>query len=131
MLSRADVDRLAAAATAEEALRFLHGKGWGSQELPGGADALIAFERERAWALVNELVDDARPFDILRLDADYHNLKAAIKLAYTGRAEQDAARHILSNGAIEPDVLIKAAATRDFSALPRRWPRSPGAPGRR
>lgn len=118
MLGRADIDRLLAAKTTGEALRLLRDKGWGAPELPDGdIDALIEFERARVWALVEELAGDMAPFVILRLSTDYHNLKAAIKLAYAGRAREDAPRYMLPGGTILAETLLKAAAEHDFSTL--------------
>jgi V/A-type H+-transporting ATPase subunit C len=79
---------------------------------------LLASERARAWALVGELVPDAKPFELFRLAADYHNLKAAIKLHYTNHPAEDVPRYLLTNGTIPADVIVKAVADRDGAALP-------------
>jgi V/A-type H+-transporting ATPase subunit C len=39
---------------------------------------------EKAWDFIADLVEDMSVFDVLLLPNDYHNLKAAIKLVYTG-----------------------------------------------
>ena len=119
MLSRDDLERLLAAKNTGEALRMLREKGWGAPEVPeGDADALLASERARAWALVGELAKDLAPFDILRLNADYQNLKAAIKFTHARHAAGDAPRYMLPGGTIAPEALLKAAGEHDFSALP-------------
>lgn len=119
MLARADIDRLLAAKTAPEVLRLLKDRGWGAPELPGeDGDALLEAERVRAWALVEELAGNLEPFGVLRLEADYHNLKAALKMAYGGHGPQDAARYMLPGGTVPAEELLKAAQTHDFSALP-------------
>ncbi len=119
MLDRADLERLLAAKTVGEALRILRDKGWGSSDLQeGDVDAMLAFERARAWALVTELLKDASPFDILRVGADYHNLKAVVKLRYANHPEEDAPRYLLSNGTIPAETIWRAVASRDEATLP-------------
>jgi V/A-type H+-transporting ATPase subunit C len=118
MLDRGDLERLIAAGTVGEALRLLRDKGWGAQDMAEDADALIAFERARAWALVEELAQDLKPFDLFQIRADYHNLKAAIKFSGARHAAGDAARYMLPGGAIAPETFMKAAQEHDFSALP-------------
>ncbi len=119
MLDHGDIERLIAAKTAGEALRLLREKGWGAQELPeGDQNALIAYERARAWALVEELTKDLKPFNLFRIHADYHNLKAAIKFENARHAAGNAPRYMLPGGTIPPEVLSKAAREHDFSALP-------------
>jgi len=119
LLDRGDLERLLALKKPGEALRLLREKGWGAPEVPeGDSDALIAYERARAWALVGELMKDLAPFDILRLSADYQNLKAAIKFTHARQAAGEPQRYMLPGGTIPPEALIKAAAEHDFSALP-------------
>ena len=118
MLDRADIDRLLAAKTVPEVLRLLREKGWGNPELPPeDGDALLEAERTRAWALIEDLAGNLEPFGVLRLGADYHNLKAALKLNYAGHDAQDAARYMLPGGVLPAEELLKAMKAHDFSAL--------------
>ena len=118
MLDLGDLERLIAARTVGEAMRLLRDKGWGPQEQAEDADALIAFERARVWALVEELAQDLKPFDLFRIKADYHNLKVAIKFTGARHAAGDAARYMLPGGSIPPETFLKAAQEHDFSSLP-------------
>lgn len=119
LLDRAELDRLLAAKTAPEVLALLRDRGWGDPELPSeDGDALLEAERARAWALVEESLGDLEPFGALRLGADYHNLKAALKLNYGGHDPQEAARYMLPGGALPAEELLAAARAQDFSALP-------------
>jgi V/A-type H+-transporting ATPase subunit C len=91
---------------------------------------VLAFEQSRAWALVAELVKDLSPFDILRVGADYHNLKAAMKLRYADHPAEDAPRYLMENGTMPAEQILRAVEARDEAAvLPPEWPRPPA--GRR
>ena len=119
LLSRQDMEQLIAAGSIEEAFRLLADKGWGTAETPAGdIDALIEAETRKIWDLVEELAGDVAPFNVFRYASDFHNLKAAIKLAYTGNDEAEQAHYFLPFGTVEIDKIKKAANERDFSALP-------------
>jgi len=117
MLDHGDLERLIAAKDSGEALRLLRERGWGAQDL-SDPDALITNERARTWALVEELTEDLKQFELFRINADYHNLKAAIKFANARHAAGDALRYMLPNGTIPPEKLLKAAHEHDFTTLP-------------
>lgn len=119
LLSRADLEALIAANTVADAFRLLADKGWGSPDLPANdPDALVAFETQRTWELVSELMEDTTPFNVFLLANDYHNLKAAIKLNYSAEEEADHAGYFIPHGTVPVETIIKAAKEHDFSALP-------------
>ncbi len=119
LLSRQDLEQLIAMSTVQEAMTYLSDKGWGSPDIVSAdPDALVAFERGRTWDLVDELVGEVTPFDVFRVANDYHNLKAAIKLAYTADDETNQERYFVDYGTVDLDVIIKAANEHEFSALP-------------
>ncbi len=119
LLGGQDLEQLIAAKDAREVFRYLGDKGWGLPDLPpDDPDALVAFETDRTWALIAELMDDMTPFNVFLIANDYHNLKAAIKLAYTGGEDEDTGRYFLKYGTVPVGDVIKAAAEHDFSALP-------------
>ncbi len=119
LLSEQDLQQLIAASTVPEAFRLLSDKGWGAPELAqDDTDALIAYETERTWALMNELVGDVEHFNVFRLANDFHNLKAAIKLAYSANEEKDQDKYFLKYGTVELETIIKAADEHNFSMLP-------------
>ncbi|NLG23753.1 MAG: V-type ATPase subunit [Clostridiales bacterium] len=117
MLTGDDLRRLLAAPTVGDAMAILRECGWGDGAPDGDAEALVERERARAWAQVGEMVDMAQLMP-LRMAADYHNLKAALKLTYAGGDIADAGRYLLPGGTVEARTLLDAAAGRDFSALP-------------
>lgn len=120
MLDRPDIERLLAAKTVGDALRMLRDRGWGAQDAPDGdIDRFLAAERARVWAFVEELVQDMKPFELFRLGADYHNLKAAVKLYNAGgHLGEEASRYFLPGGTIPAEHIMKAVSARDDSALP-------------
>lgn len=117
LLTGAAMEQLLAARSYQEALRFLQEKGWGNPDDALAADAVLTAEREKTWSTIAEMVDDMSVFDVFRIADDYHNLKAAMKLQFTG-AQIDPARVYVTGGTLEPKQIEKAVREKDFSALP-------------
>ncbi len=119
LLSQADLEQLISAPSANDAFRLLADKGWGGPEVPqNSADALVAAETDKTWGLIEELCGGVEQFDVLRLANDFHNLKAAIKLAYSASLGEEDGRYYLRGGTVELDKIKAAAASHDFGALP-------------
>lgn len=119
LLSRKDVEQLISAKDAAECFRMLSDKGWGGPEIPANdPDALIAAETKKIWALMQELAGDVAPFNVFRYASDFHNLKAAIKLAYAASDLKDTDRYFQDFGTVDIEVIKKAALDHDFSMLP-------------
>ncbi len=119
LLSRQDMEQMIQMGGAAEVFRFLADKGWGTQETPAGdVEALLDAETEKTWGLIGELVGEVESFHVFRLASDYHNLKAAIKLAFTANEETNQAHYFLPGGTVELEKIRKAAREHDFGALP-------------
>ena len=119
LLNGQDMERLFLAQNAAECHRLLADKGWGAAGVPADdSDALLAFEEEKTWALVRELIGDLSPLEVLYRTNDFHNLKAAIKLVYSGQERENAQRCFLEPGAVSAEVVLQAARRNDFSELP-------------
>lgn len=119
LLSGQDIEQLVAAKDAAEVFRLLSDKGWGGPNVPANdADALVAYETNKTWELIEELAGELAPFNVFRYANDYHNLKAAIKLAYSAQLTGDVSRYFLPFGTVDVAVIQKAAEEHDFSALP-------------
>ena len=98
---------------------MLGDKGWGDASLPkDDPDALVAYETDRTWALIEELAGEVAPFNVFRYANDYHNLKAAIKLAYSANRETDTSRYFIKYGTADVSVIQKAALEHNFAPLP-------------
>lgn len=119
LLSKQDLEQLVSAGSVEEVFRLLADKGWGSPDLPANdPEALLTEETRKTWDLIAELAGGIEQFDVFRYANDYHNLKAAIKLAFTGNEEKDQSRYFLKEGNVELDRIQKAADEHEFSRLP-------------
>ena len=86
LLTGQDIDRLMACRAPEECLRVLADRGWTQA---ASAEAVLAAETEKTWALIRELTPDLSAFDVLLYPTDYNNLKAAVKCVVTGAEPQD------------------------------------------
>lgn len=117
LLSGAAMEQLLACKSYDEALHFLADKGWGHSDERLTAENLLQAETEKTWQLISEMVDDMSEFDVYRIADDYHNLKAAIKLCYTG-ANVDPDRLFVAGGTMEPERILKAIREKDYSLLP-------------
>ncbi|MGN1116557.1 MAG: V-type ATPase subunit, partial [Candidatus Ornithomonoglobus sp.] len=72
----------------------------------------IASEEE-LWQLLGGLAD-AEIIRVLRLPADYHNIKAAVKSVFSDTA---AGELLFDNGTVDKNVIYEAVRTRDYDAL--------------
>ncbi|MCI8402749.1 MAG: V-type ATPase subunit [Lachnospiraceae bacterium] len=117
LLSGPAMEQLAASKTYDEALHFLADRGWGDPDERLTAENLLAAEEKKTWELIGELEEDLSAFDVFHIADDYHNLKAAIKLAYTG-ASVESSRLFVNSGTIDPQVISRAIQEKDYSLLP-------------
>ncbi|MDR2650477.1 MAG: V-type ATPase subunit [Clostridiales bacterium] len=119
LLNGADIEALSSAKSFSEALSLLGAKGWDIQLVSGGnTDALINKEYEKIWGLIAEAAGRVEELDIFRRTRDFHNLKAAVKLTYTGELEYNRALYFLEYGLTPVESVIRAAENRDFGLLP-------------
>ncbi|MGN0162791.1 MAG: V-type ATPase subunit [Candidatus Ornithomonoglobus sp.] len=100
LLSKQDIEQLISAADYDEASRLLRDKNG------------IASEEE-LWQLLGGLAD-AEIIRVLRLPADYHNIKAAVKSVFSDTA---AGELLFDNGTVDKNVIYEAVRTRDYDAL--------------
>lgn len=123
LLGTVALEQLLASKSYDEALHFLADKGWGNSDERLTAENLLEAETEKTWQLIGEMVDDMSVFDVFRMADDYHNLKAAVKLTYTGAAV-DSGRLFVSGGTMAPEVIEKAVREKDYSLLPEPMARA-------
>lgn len=114
LLNGQDMARLAACGTYEECVRILAEKGWASQ---GTAEEMLSAEREKTWALLEELSGGLPEFDIFLYQNDYHNLKAAVKQVSMNTATP---KIYMKHCTVQPEIMEKAIRENDFSLLPEQ-----------
>ncbi len=118
LLNKQALDQLLSSKTYEDCLRFLSEKGWGESE-SASAEEMLAGERDKTWEIVNELVKDPKDketFNVFLYSNDFHNLKAAIKEAYTQKQVPNI--YIESGNTVGVDVIKDCVKNNDFLALP-------------
>ncbi|MCR5211200.1 MAG: V-type ATPase subunit [Lachnospiraceae bacterium] len=121
LLSSSFLEQLLGAKTVAEGLRMLQDKGWDTEQTGSSeserVEKMLQAEKMKTRALIEEMVDDMSVFDVLRLEYDYQNLKAAVKQALTSDEHKDI---YTEEGSIPPEVIKEAVAGRDFSELPEK-----------
>lgn len=116
LLNRQNLEVLLSTRDYKESIKYLVEKGWGESE-QDTAEKILKGEKEKTWNLMRELVDkeDLGVFNVFLYANDFHNLKAAIKQAYTNKETPNI---FISNGTIDVEEIIDAAKNHDFSKLP-------------
>ncbi len=125
LLKRQDLDQLMGARDVSQALLWLAELGWGPRDRTMAPETLLKDQEERTWALVNELLPDPSVLDPLKYQYDYHNLKAAIKLCYTG-SSLPKERFFISGGAIPWEKIDQCIREKDYDALPEPMAKAAG-----
>lgn len=119
LLSQSFIDQLLGAKKIDEAMRLLQDKGWYMPEEytteSDRVEKMLSAEKKKTWDLIAELVPDMSVFDVLLIENDYHNLKAAVKEALTSDNHPNI---FSSGGTIDPQVMKDAVESRDFTPLP-------------
>ncbi len=114
LLTSADLDRLLGAADVREVENALSDKGYGGVAAAKGDD-MFTQEKQRAWALIREIVPDFGAFYPLLCKNDFHNLKAIVKGIVTG-AEYETL--LIEPTATPTRTLVAAVSERRFGLLP-------------
>ncbi len=102
----------------ESLLRFLYEHGYGDETIGCDTERLIYLEREKLWNLIGELADDLSKFDFLRIQNDYHNLKAAVKAICTETSPEGL---FVSGSKYSPWVIYETLNKKNYYALPREF----------
>lgn len=108
------INQLMAAPGYNECLKLLLDKGWAKEGITE-LEQMLKHEQEETWDFISDLVEDMSVFDVLLLPKDYHNLKAAIKMVYTGSEDENIFLH---HGSIDAGTILEAVKSQDFTLLP-------------
>ncbi len=116
LLTESVVSQLAACESEEDCRRILSEKGWGDPDVP--SEEMLQAETKKTWDLIRELVPDHMEiFDVFRLPADYHNLKAAVKETCTEGSHPGI---YLSGGTLSAELIEAAVRESDYEKLPQK-----------
>lgn len=119
LFTAADFERLLACKTHEEALRFLKEKGWGSENTATTEEVLQA-ETEKTWQFINSVAADPKAFAVFRYQADFHNLKAAVKLVCSDLQTEAVPQIFEAGGNLPAEEILEAVKKQQWDRLPRR-----------
>lgn len=115
LLTSQFLEQLIGAKSYGEGVRLLGDRGWGDSNENTPLPTLLKNERDRTWTFLRELTDNTSQFDVFLLPNDYHNLKTAIKLAYTGT---EADGYYMDEGTVPISDIKQAVKSREPSLLP-------------
>lgn len=116
LLNAQDLEQLLSCGTEQECMSHLSDKGFGAGLAPKSAGELLEYEQNRTWEFLRELMGQDASLDLFRLPADYHNLKAAVKCAVTGRSTEGVFRQ---GGTLPWEQVWQAVREKEFSSLPQ------------
>ena len=115
LFSDQTIDQLIACGTYRQCLQFLEERGWGDPGAEPSAEAILAREEEKIWEVVKDLHISMDKFDVLSLPKQFHNLKAAVKTAATGKMVADI---FYSGTAISGEELLDRSSRKAWDELP-------------
>ena len=115
LFSASAIEQLIACKNSESCLRFLQDKGWGGNDVPMDADAILTREREKIWETIEEMHVDMDVFNVLSYTNWFHNLKAAVKEVCTGKS---GGKIFFEGTPIPKEAMLRIIREKDYKALP-------------
>ena len=115
LLTEADTEQLIEAASYDEAMQKLADSGWG--EVSKDTDYAVYLEDHFAshWAFLEEILDDVHELDLLLIQNDMQNLKAALKNLLL----PDPADGVYSKATVyDTDAIVEAVKVKEWGDLP-------------
>lgn len=116
LLTGAELELLVTSETYEDAVSRLADKGWFVPDDLEQINAILETELKKSWDLLTEAAPDIRDLSMLVVKNDFHNLKAALKCMVND--DDHPADYILTPSITDPEQVIHAVETHDFTALP-------------
>lgn len=115
LLTRQDIDQLLGADSYESALRLIRDRGYRSRD-DADAEEITAAALKETWDFVAELVDEDT-LRVLRIPADYHNIKASVKSVFSGIDGSDL---LLDHGSADKRAIYEGVKRREYGELDPR-----------
>ncbi len=114
LLTKTDINRLVSANTYNDAVQFLRNKGYSSGD---SIDEILSAKKNYAWDFISEIGVDEQYIRLFRYDADFHNIKAAIK-AHITSASVDGL--LVDYGNIDSDEIWEIIQKAEYDKLPNK-----------
>lgn len=116
LLSQGDIDQLIGCKSDTQCLQLLQEKGWGGNDVPFETEAILAWERQKAWSAVRDLVkEEPAVLDVLSVPDLFHNLKAAVKAACS---DEESSRIFTPDCAISGEEMLQWLQQKEYDAFP-------------
>lgn len=119
LLTSAKFDMLDKSTSKDDILKILSDAGYDTQGVNSikSFEKMLKREKDRLYALINELSNDTGITDIFLLKNDYHNLKVFIKQEFLKNPLIDDELLFIANGSIHLDRLALLYVNRDFTSF--------------
>ena len=114
LLTDDDISQIIEAKDYDTALQFIIDKGWGNGSY--NLDEIVREETAKHKKVVDEIIKDASDKDILMVDYDYHNLKAAIKKVCTDSKIPDESIYV--EGRVDTGFIEDCIRESEYDKLP-------------
>lgn len=115
LLSSAVIEQLITAENEAKTARVLADNGWDIRDTKN-CYSYISSRLNEVWQFLCECAPDKKELEILTVENDFHNMKAAVKCIFSGA---DAGKCYLYPTSLEPEELSRCAGNHDFSSMPQ------------
>lgn len=113
LLDSSTIDQLMAASSVEAMNKILKDKGWGDGT--DNDENMLSVESDKTWAFIAEIIQDLSVFDTLRVERDFHNVKAAIKAEFSKKEDDSIYQKY---GAVSIKNIKEMMAAKDTNFIP-------------
>lgn len=115
LLTSGDIERIVTAKTLDEAIGILKERGRSFDGEKNEIENMLESEQKKLWSLLCESVSNREQLNVLCVQNDFFNLKAALKCMITGK---DASCFFAFPTSLDTEKLISAFKGHDFDLLP-------------
>lgn len=113
LLTEDNFESMISARSIDDAVRILGDKGWDTEN--EDISEMLLKEEKKNWNLICECLPAEHLLDCLIIENDFHNLKTAIKTAFTREKSES---YFLFPCVFDPQKIKQAVDKKDFQSLP-------------
>lgn len=117
LLTEQSVERMRQADSLAECVNILREHGWMAEE-GMRASEIVEARGKKLWAFLEELEASSGFLNLFRYEHDFANIKAAIRLRYTGRTQEFGGMYYSDRGTLSVQALKDSDASGSFDHLP-------------